>query len=632
MSRNYEEAVSRVMEYLASNNYTSSIVYKHKRCYRLLNEYLESMKLPYSPEQALEWLDSITPGLCHSTSEYYQLALSRINETLNYHEISNTKSAYEAVQYYQHLNPYYKELLDEFLAVLSKSHGLGSLHEHRVSASRFLDYLSKCGLKNISELNHSSIRDFYLNDLHKTQKIKDRYNGLIRHFLSHLANKGMVRVSIPLTLDKFVIQRLVLVHELPPSDRGIFYITAGSDFMGAQEFYSKTLILRNVYIKRHRYSKTMKETFRKAWKELFVFLEANGLNYCQETALSWANHMQHYTVQWRMFRRAVKIFEQFRNTGDIQPEIVYTYRGDKVENLPLWCRGEFRSFILHKSREGVAASTIQMYQASCLRFLGFLDRVRITAWDRITPEIIKDFHVSDPHTTPEARNAYAAKCRGFLEYLAEKGYIPSTLVLALSNESAARVDIIRTLDANDISAIYEFKNHAHTDIQLRNATMIMIGLRMGIRASDITKLKLSDISWKQRTISVQQAKTDKFLKLPMPTEVGNSLYRYIMDGRPETSSDYLFIMHRVPYGKLEKGVCARVLKKVLSKDPHGFHVTRKTFASRMLINNTNPTMIAETLGRSDNSTVMTYLSTDGKSMRQCAISLEGIEVKGGMLS
>jgi integrase len=104
-----------------------------------------------------------------------------------------------------------------------------------------------------------------------------------------------------------------------------------------------------------------------------------------------------------------------------------------------------------------------------------------------------------------------------------------------------------------------------------------------------------------------------------------------MDGRPETSSDYIFITHRVPYGKLEKGVCARVLKKVLSKDPHGFHVTRKTFASRMLINNTNPMMIAETLGHSDNSTVMTYLSTDGKSMRQCAISLKGIEVKGGLL-
>ena len=219
-----------------------------------------------------------------------------------------------------------------------------------------------------------------------------------------------------------------------------------------------------------------------------------------------------------------------------------------------------------------------------------------------------------------------------MEYLAVKGHISPTLQLALSNESAVRMDIIRTLNGNDISAIYEFKSHAQTGIHLRNAAMIMIGLRMGIRASDIMKLKLSDVSWEQRTLSIQQAKTDKFLKLPMPTEVGNSLFRYIVNGRPETSSDYIFIAHRVPYSRLDRGVCAKTLKKILSSNPHGFHITRKTFASRMLINKTNPSMIAETLGHSDNSTVMTYLSTDGKSMRQCALSVEGIEVKGGLLS
>jgi site-specific recombinase XerD len=442
----------------------------------------------------------------------------------------------------------------------------------------------------------------------------------------------MVRASIPLTLDKFIIQRLVLIHELSPDDRDPFHVTELSGGMNPREFHSKTCILGNTYLKIHRYSATMKKIYRKAWNELFVFLEANGLDYCQETALCWAKHMQDYTAQWMTFRRAVKIFEQFRNTGDIQPEIVYTYRRDKAENLPVWCQGEFRSFMQCKCREELAVSTVQMYRSACLRFLRYLDQVGITAWDMITPEVIKNFHLSDTHTTPEARNAYASKCRGFLEYLAVKGYVTSTLQLALSNESASRIDITRTLDENDISAIYEFKSRALTGIQLRNTAMIMIGLRMGIRASDITKLKLSDVSWKQGTISIQQAKTDKFLKLPMPTEVGNSIFRYIVDGRPEASSDYIFITHRVPYGRLEKGVCARVLEKALGNDPHGFHVTRKTFASRMLINNTKPSMIAETLGHSDNSTVMTYLSTDGESMRQCAISLEEIEVKGGLLS
>ena len=40
---------------------------------------------------------------------------------------------------------------------------------------------------------------------------------------------------------------------------------------------------------------------------------------------------------------------------------------------------------------------------------------------------------------------------------------------------------------------------------------------------------------------------NKFLKLPMTVDVGNSLYKYILNGRPKVISDYVFLNHRVPY-------------------------------------------------------------------------------------
>lgn len=318
--------------------------------------------------------------------------------------------------------------------------------------------------------------------------------------------------------------------------------------------------------------------------------------------------------------------------GDINPSIIYRCRNDRAQELPEWCRGEYDNFIEEQKRKGFAASTISMNRVSVLRFLGYLSSIGITDWAQVSSEIIKDFHLSDPHSTPEGRNAYAAKIRQFLEYLAEHESVPSYLPLALSRECAPRTNIIKTLGGEDIATIYDFATRAQSDYQLRQYAIVMLGLRMGIRASDITKLKLTDISWSEATISVRQSKTDKFIKLPMPTEVGNSLYRYIMHGRPGTSLDYVFINHRVPYGKLSCGSCTRALKQTLSKDPHGFHITRKTFASRMLCSNVKPAIIAESLGHSDNSTVMTYLATDGDSMRKCAITLEGIEVTAGILS
>lgn len=174
--------------------------------------------MPYSRELVLQWLDTVTPRLCHSTFKSYRLALSRVNDTLSHQEIRNTKNAYEAVQNYRHLNQWCKELLDDFLTVLSKCNGPASLQEQRISASRFLNYLSRYDVKGTNGINHSMIRDYYRDDLHKNQKIKDHYNSLTRHFLMYLAKKGMVRASIPLTLDKFILQRLVLIHEISMDD------------------------------------------------------------------------------------------------------------------------------------------------------------------------------------------------------------------------------------------------------------------------------------------------------------------------------------------------------------------------------------------------------------------------------
>jgi integrase len=92
---------------------------------------------------------------------------------------------------------------------------------------------------------------------------------------------------------------------------------------------------------------------------------------------------------------------------------------------------------------------------------------------------------------------------------------------------APHTSIVTTLSDNQIDAIYTFRQNVERPIELRNAAIIMLGLRMGLRASDIVNLNLTDISWKDSAISIIQQKTGVHLKLPLPVDVGNSLYRYI---------------------------------------------------------------------------------------------------------
>ena len=111
---------------------------------------------------------------------------------------------------------------------------------------------------------------------------------------------------------------------------------------------------------KHCYSPTVRDVFRKTWKELFIFLEANELEYSSELALYWATYLQHYTVQWRAFRRGIRLFEQYRNNGDINPSVIYRGRNNRAQELPEWCRGEYDNFIEEQQRKGFAASTISM--------------------------------------------------------------------------------------------------------------------------------------------------------------------------------------------------------------------------------------------------------------------------------
>lgn len=157
---------------------------------------------------------------------------------------------------------------------------------------------------------------------------------------------------------------------------------------------------------------------------------------------------------------------------------------------------------------------------------------------------------------------------------------------------------------------------------------------MGFRASDIVSIRFQDINWKKRSITIIQQKTGKLLEMPMPVRTGNVLFRYLSSARPVSSSPYVFILHEAPYNELERNVCRAALIRFLpdrKSENKGFHVTRRTFATGLLMGNTKVELISDSLGHSTDSTVHKYLSLDDERMRLCPLSLEetGISWKGG---
>jgi site-specific recombinase XerD len=629
MSNKFETAVGLVREHLDSHHYCYDRRRGYLRCYRLLGEYLLDKKESYSKPLTEQWLDSI--ALCDSTRKLYRMALWKLDEAYHQKVISNTNTKNLAQQQRALLAPWCRCELDVFMSAISDEYNSSFPYTIKTSVVRFLNYLANIGVTKVEDISHKIIANYYCDDMHDHGKLKNLHIGCIRKFLRFLSEGGRIQMSIPLTLDKPALSRLVFIKSLPVDKQAEFAAISGDSSVKADEYYRKTLKL-GALVEHHRYSKTARNVFPKAWKELFIFLEANLLGYSKEIALAWAGQMRYYTVQWRSFRRALMLFEQYLISGNIDPQIVYRYQPDRAEALPAWCKADYEAFMAKKLQELNAESSLDMYRSSCLRLLEYLSRTGASSWAELTPEILKEFHRQDVHSTSEGKNAYSCRIRKFLEYLGDIGRISSTLFMAMPSESAPRTNIIQTLDEHSIANLYKYRDGTEDAYGLRHTAMILLGLRMGLPPSDITKLKFSDISWEQETLSIQQQKTDKFLRLPMPVEVGNALYRYITQGRPDSESEFVFLAHKAPYKRLHRSACLNALNKALPENTHGFRVTRKTFASRMLVNNVSAGRIAETLGHADDSTVMQYLSTDGERMRMCALGLSEIPVGGGILS
>lgn len=164
--------------------------------------------------------------------------------------------------------------------------------------------------------------------------------------------------------------------------------------------------------------------------------------------------------------------------------------------------------------------------------------------------------------------------------------------------------------------------------------MLQLGLRMGIRASDVVGLIADDIDWDDASVRFIQQKTGYEVNLPMPADVAGAVYRYIATERPESPERTVFVRCRAPYTPVDANAAQIALRKALTdrKVPKsGFHSLRKTFATNMLRTGANPQEVAESLGHRGIDNVRKYLSLDEERMRLCSMGLEesGLVLEGG---
>lgn len=91
---------------------------------------------------------------------------------------------------------------------------------------------------------------------------------------------------------------------------------------------------------------------------------------------------------------------------------------------------------------------------------------------------------------------------------------------------------------------------------------MMLGTVLGIRACDIIGMKLKDIDWRSGEIKFTQSKTGN----PVTQDVGEALRDYILNARPESEAEEIFVRVYAPHTALKAAVTiGEIYRRIVRK-------------------------------------------------------------------
>lgn len=169
----------------------------------------------------------------------------------------------------------------------------------------------------------------------------------------------------------------------------------------------------------------------------------------------------------------------------------------------------------------------------------------------------------------------------------------------------------------------------------RDYAIILLSARNGLRGSDIINLKLTDIDWRGGEIRLIRKKTGNPLVLPLLPDVGEALKEYILNGRPDSHSEFIFLRALHPYLPFNRTMALSHLWSGYQKkagieryahDGKGFHALRRTLGKKLTLAEIPIMTTAQILGHQNLDSSKQYISLDSGHLKECALDFNGIEV------
>lgn len=306
-----------------------------------------------------------------------------------------------------------------------------------------------------------------------------------------------------------------------------------------------------------------------------------------------------------------------------------------------WKRRNYEDIILPEPYESIlvfyethlsdslASGSVRLVVQMARKFLTFLVESGCNEISSLDISHVREFisRESPKHISHKINLTWPVK--KFLHYLRDNCMTDINADLFLANPVPARKKILPCLEDSEIQAIFAEIN-LDSPRGKRDYAIMRLALDTGFRWSDISSLKLSEIDWKKKEITIQQEKTGVILSLPLTVETGNAIAGYILNSRPETKSPYVFLRLRRPYDRLNSRTpAANIMSLYQSEkfvhragDGKSFHAFRRTMGTRLIKADIPLTTVSQVLGHTSLDSTKRYLFLHDEKLLACCMDLD----------
>ena len=275
----------------------------------------------------------------------------------------------------------------------------------------------------------------------------------------------------------------------------------------------------------------------------------------------------------------------------------------------------YRDYLLHE--RGLSAGSIRAYGDIGLSFLhaSVTDRSDITLLKAadVTSFVVE----AGPRYSTGMCKYIVTALRSLLRYL----YLQGELALDLSGALPAVAGwhlqgLPKAFDAGQVRCLLcacDRRRHAGR----RDHAVLLLLVRLGLRAAEVAALELDDIDWRAGEFQVC-GKGGREERLPLPADVGKALATYLLKSRPATRARYVFLGVRAPHDPLRASAISAIARAALKRaglpasNPHRL---RHTAATGMLHAGASLDEVAQVLRHRSHDTTAIYAKVDRQALR-----------------